>query len=244
MPEAYRRTITITSSDCDRFQRLRHSALFSILQEVSIRDVELGGLTRDKTLDKGFLWVISRMKITMERPILYGETVTVFTSPGDRMHMVFPRFYRIEDEHGEGILRGSALWTLIHADSRMPISPEAEHIEIPGIAEEDRIEVPMGLKPVLSDQPASIRTALFSDIDLNGHVNNTRYLDWMDDLFDVHFHEVYAVKTIQINYEHEVEYGTSVSLFYEYSDQIYRIDGKTPSRDAFHARLEVTRINA
>ena len=239
MPEAYRRTITITSSDCDRFQRLRHSALFSILQEVSIRDVELGGLTRDKTLDKGFLWVISRMKITMERPILYGETVTVFTSPGDRMHMGFPRFYRIEDEQGEVILRGSALWTLIHADSRMPISPEAEHIEIPGIAEEGRIEVPMGLKPVLSDQPASIRTALFSDIDLNGHMNNTRYLDWMDDLFDLHFHEVTKIESIQINYVHEVEYEDKVSLFYEYNGGHYRVDGKTADHTVFSADIQV-----
>ena len=50
MPEAYRKQLTVTSSECDRFQRLRLSALFSVLQEVSIADVELTGLTRDKTL--------------------------------------------------------------------------------------------------------------------------------------------------------------------------------------------------
>ena len=55
MPEAYRKQLTVTSSECDRFQRLRLSALFSVLQEVSITDVELTGLTRDKTLDRGFL---------------------------------------------------------------------------------------------------------------------------------------------------------------------------------------------
>ena len=239
MPEAYRRTLTITSSDCDRFQRLRHSALFSILQEVSIRDVERGGLTRDKTLDRGLLWVISRMKITMERPIRYGETITVLTAPGDRMHMVFPRFYRIEDAEGEVILRGSALWTLIHADTRTPISPEAENIEIPGVEGSDRIGLPMGLKPVLSDTPASIRTALFSDIDLNGHMNNTRYLDWMDDLFDLHFHEVTKIEAIQINYIHEVEYEDRISLYYEYSDGHYRIEGKTEEHSIFSADFQV-----
>jgi len=158
--------------------------------------------------------------------------------------MVFPRYYEGRDSENRLLFQGSSLWLLIDEKKRTFISPQDYGIEVPGIPEKTGIELPMAIRKINSDRPASIRTAVYSDIDLNGHVNNTRYLDWMDDLFDVHFHEVYAVKTIQINYEHEVEYGTSVSLFYEYSDQIYRIDGKTPSRDAFHARLEVTRINA
>ena len=239
MPEAYQRTLTVTSSDCDRFQRLRLSALFSILQEASIRDVELAGLTRDKTLDKGMLWVISRMKIEQERPIVYGETITVSTAPGDRMHMVFPRYYRITDAEGNVILKGSALWLLIYADSRETVSPEAEHLEIPGVEEEGRIELPMGLKPVLSEEPAHIRKAMFSDIDLNGHMNNTRYLDWMDDLFDMHFHEVTKIESVQINYIREVAWEDKVTLVYEYSNGHYRIDGKQDGDVVFSADLGV-----
>jgi len=63
MPEYHSKEIKILSSDCDRFQHLRLSRLFSILQEISIADVERVGLTRDKTLDKGMLWVISRMRL-------------------------------------------------------------------------------------------------------------------------------------------------------------------------------------
>ena len=242
MPEAYQKQLTVTSSECDRFQRLRLSALFSILQEVSITDAERIGLTRDKTLDRGFLWVISRMKVEMNRPINYGETITVSTSPGDRMHTVFPRYYTITDAEGEVILRGSALWTLINVNTREAINPEKEDIEIKGIEEEDRLDLPMGLKNISSDNPASIRQALYSHIDLNGHMNNTRYLDWIDDLFDMHFHEVTAIDQFQINYVQEVEYGDKVELCYEYFQGIYRIDGNVDGHTIFSAYMRTKKI--
>ena len=211
MPEAYRKQLTVTSSECDRFQRLRLSALFSVLQEVSITDVELTGLTRDKTLDRGFLWVISRMKLEMNRPISYGETITVSTSPGERMHMVFPRYYTIMDAEGEVVLRGSALWTLINVNTREAINPEKENIEIPGIEEEDRIDLPMGLKKISSDNPASIRQALYSHIDLNGHMNNARYFDLAQDHMPDELRKR-PVKEISADYISEARTGDEITL--------------------------------
>jgi acyl-ACP thioesterase len=220
---------------------MRLSELFSVLQELSIADVEKAGITRDRTLDRGLLWVISRMKLLFERPIQYDEEVTFTTWPGKRIHMVFPRYYEARDSEGNLLLQGSALWLLIDAQRRIFISPQDYDIEIPP-AEKEGIELPMALRRISQDRPAVIRTALYSDIDLNGHVNNTRYLDWMDDLFDMHFHDVYTVSALQINYEHEVTCGQSVSLCYEYEDQVYRIEGKTKDANAFHARMDVKRL--
>lgn len=242
MPEVLERKIRIAASDCDRFQRLRMSALFSILQEMSIRDVEEAGVTRDKTLDIGLLWVISRMKLEFERMIEYDEEITFSTWAGKCQHMLFPRFYEAKDQEGNVIFRGSSIWLLISEKKRTVVSPEEYHIVIPEVPGKEGIEVPMALRSIDSDRPASIRTVVYSDIDLNGHVNNTRYLDWIDDLFDVHFHEVYMPKALQINYDHEVEYGSSISLHYEYENQTYRIDGKASDFTAFRARIEVQRF--
>ena len=242
MPEALTRTIRITASDCDRFQRLRMSALFSILQQMSIRDVELVGVPREKTLDRGLLWVISRMKLEFERIISYDEEITFVTWPGKREHMMFPRYYEGRDSRGSLLFRGAAVWLLISEKKRIVVSPQDCDIEIPAAEGREEIGLPMALRTIDSDRPASIRTVVYSDIDLNGHVNNTRYLDWMDDLFDLHFHEIYVPAALQINYEHEVEYGNSVSLHYEYENQTYRIDGKVGDHTAFRARMEVKRL--
>ena len=156
--------------------------------------------------------------------------------------MVFPRYYTIHDADGNLILKGSALWLLIDKKTRNPIAPLEHGIEIPGIEEADRLELPMGLRTITMDSPASIRKALYSDIDLNGHVNNTRYLDWIDDLFDMHFHEVMGLRSLQINYVKEVSYGDPVTLSYEYSNGRYRIDGKVDGSPVFQAEIEAYKL--
>ncbi|MBQ9327252.1 MAG: hypothetical protein IJ225_01795 [Solobacterium sp.] len=242
MPEWYSRDVSIVSSVCDRYQRLRMSALFSMLQEASITDVELAGLTRDKTLDRGLLWVISRIKVDMTRPIRYGETVTISTIAGERAHMVFPRYYRITDREGKEVLSGSALWLLIDETARTPIHPEDYDIEIPGVKEEGMPSLPMGLRSIEMDNAASIRKVMFSDIDLNGHVNNTRYLDWIDDLFDMHFHEVTLLTSFQINYLKELSCGDQVHMYYEYNAGRYRMDGASGQETVFSALAQVKRL--
>ncbi|MBQ1438897.1 MAG: hypothetical protein IIZ10_04340, partial [Solobacterium sp.] len=79
----------------------------------------------------------------------------------------------------------------------------------------------------------------YSDIDLNGHMNNTRYLDWIDDMYDMHFHEVTRIRTLQINYLKELSYGDQVTLFYEYENGMYRIDGVMDGDKVFSACAEV-----
>lgn len=242
MPEYYSRQVKILSSYCDRFQHLRLSALFSMLQEISISDVERVGVTREKTLDRGLLWVISRMRIELDRPIRYDETITISTIAGKRAHMMFPRYYEVKDAEGKLVMRGSAIWLLINAEIRQPIVPEQENIEIPGVDENGMPQLPMGLRTIESDIPAIIRKVMYSDIDLNGHMNNTRYLDWIDDMYDMHFHEVTRLRVLQINYLMELSCGDQVTLYYEYGEGKYRIDGVMGQEKVFAAYAEVEKL--
>ncbi len=61
----YQEELLLRSKDVDMFRRLRTSQLFRLLQEASIRHTEELGMGRDKTLDKGILWVLlQRAEIT------------------------------------------------------------------------------------------------------------------------------------------------------------------------------------
>ncbi|MBQ1305318.1 MAG: hypothetical protein IIY44_02855, partial [Erysipelotrichales bacterium] len=58
--EIYRKTYTLKSKDVDMFRKLRISRLFEMLQEAAIAHTEELGCRRDKTLDKGFLWIVTQ----------------------------------------------------------------------------------------------------------------------------------------------------------------------------------------
>ena len=193
----YERRFRLKSSDVDKDRRLRTSVLFSMLQEAAIAHTEELGMGREKTLDRGLLWIVTLQRAEIERMPLYDEDVVLRSWPGRTMHLLFPRYFSLETEAGEPLLRASSIWSLIDARTRAIVFPEKHGIEIEGVTTGAEIALPSAPRPVgangLADGAApKIRTAErsftvpYSFVDLNGHMNNTKYFDLAEDMiFDL-----------------------------------------------------------
>lgn len=207
----YEKKILIRSEQVDMTRKLRISELFRLMEEASIAHTEQLGCTREKTLDRGLLWVITRQQAEIGELPAYDEEITVRSWQGDMMHVFFPRFYEIE-RAGKVLIRGQALWILINEADRQMIMPEDYDIEIPGRPGSEDMLLPPVMMPkgfaeaaagsndkrsatdvscdgrdlAFSDaeQGLIIKEDLvtrFSQVDINGHMNNTRYFDIIDD---------------------------------------------------------------
>ena len=97
----YREELLLRSKDVDLHRRLRTSRLFELLQEASIRHTEQLGMGREKTLDKGILWVVGLQRAEITRMPVYDEQIVLKSWPGETMHFFFPRYYQIETADGE-----------------------------------------------------------------------------------------------------------------------------------------------
>lgn len=190
----YEKKILIRSEQVDMTRKLRISELFRLMEEASIAHTELLGCTREKTLDRGLLWVITRQQAEIEELPAYDEEITVRSWQGEMMHVFFPRFYEIE-RAGKVIIRGQALWVLIDEEERQMIMPEDYDIEIPGRPGSDDMMLPAVVMPKGCTEASSAAggsqgagqimqedlITRFSQVDINGHMNNTRYFDIIDD---------------------------------------------------------------
>ena len=92
----YREELLLRSKDVDLHRRLRTSRLFELLQEASIRHTEQLGMGREKTLDKGILWVVGLQRAEITRMPVYDEQIVLKSWPGETMHFFFPRYYQVE----------------------------------------------------------------------------------------------------------------------------------------------------
>ena len=63
----YEERFRLKSKDVDLYRRLRCSRLFELLQEASIRHTELLGMGREKTLDRGLLWIVGLQRSEIRR---------------------------------------------------------------------------------------------------------------------------------------------------------------------------------
>ena len=176
----YREEILLRSKDVDLYRRLRLSRLFELPQEASIRHTEQLGMGREKTLDKGLLWVVTMQRCEIERMPEYDERITLTSWPGPMMHVFFPRYYRIADAQDNTLLSASALWMLVDEQTRKMVFPDEWGVEIAGVTTGREIRLPSGLRKLPCTEEASF-TVPFSYVDLNGHMNNTRYFDLAED---------------------------------------------------------------
>ena len=213
----YEKKILIRSEQVDMTRKLRMSELFRLMEEASIAHTEKLGCTRDRTLDRGLLWIITRQQAEIEELPAYDEEITVRSWQGDMMHVFFPRFYEIE-RAGSVIVRGQALWMLIDEESRQMIMPEDYDIFIPGRpGSDDMMLAPVVIPEELKEADPAIRQELvtrFSQVDINGHMNNTRYFDIIDDaLYTMHPAEEKKVpRLVRANYLSELRAGDSFTL--------------------------------
>ena len=180
MSGIFERELLLGSEHVDCFRRLRTSTLFELMQTLSIRHTEELGMGRDKTLDRGLLWVIARQYVVIDRMPVYDERITLRSWPGETMRVLFPRYYEILSESGETLVRGSAVWSLMDAKERTTAFPDEYGIEIAGVETGRELPYLTRVKPLEMPNYFDF-TVPYSYVDLNGHMNNTRYFDLVED---------------------------------------------------------------
>jgi acyl-ACP thioesterase len=111
------------------------------------------------------------------------------------------------------MLVATSAWVIINATTRRMASPKTVKFNIP------EVHIPIGLEGSLEslelahggDERLRLRAG-YSAVDLIGHVNNTRYVEWICDAFPIEMYTQHKLDWLQINYEHEVLAGEEVSI--------------------------------
>jgi len=210
MDGVFSRELRLKNRDVDMYRRLRTSRLFELLQEAAIAHTEALGMGREKTLDRGLLWVVTLQRAEISRMPEYDETVRVESWPGETMHVLFPRYYRVVGPGEEELIRASALWMLVDEKTRRFVFPERYGVAIDGV--ETGRELPLPTAPALLEPDGEREfTVPYSYVDLNGHMNNTRYFDLAEDC-TVAAAEGRELRTVAAEYKAEARLGDVLRL--------------------------------
>ena len=102
-------------------------------------------------------------------------------------------------------------------ETRGMVLPGKSGVLVEGTLTGSELAVPHSLMPKdMTDH--TLRTVTYSCLDRNGHMNNTRYLDWVDDLLPARFHHSHSPSEFVICYHSEAREGQDVSLDWKLSE--------------------------
>ncbi len=232
--KTYTETFPLQTRDCDLKGTWRLSSVLEAMQEAAGIHSMLLGCGRDELLRKNIVWVLSRSELHMSRYPRSGEKITLHTFPMPNRICFFPRYYIFTDEHGEMIGKAGTLWLLLDIETRKMLPPG----DIARLIPDNRdLAVPMNLPATVGnlqgEEFVTEYTPVYTDLDVNGHVNNARYADWLCNTLGIELMSKNEPETVIFNYNHEILPGSRITLRRILHDRQYRLTGIMDNSAAF-----------
>lgn len=176
------------------------------LQVSGMQSIELGVSDKDILEDYNLVWIITDYDIEVARLPRFAEEITIETEALSYNRLFCYRRFTIYDEVGQELIHMMATFVLMDRDSRKVHAVESE-IVAPYQSEFDK-KLIRGPKYANLEEPISKDYHVrFYDLDMNGHVNNSKYLDWIFEVMGADFLTYYIPKKINLKYVKEVRPG-------------------------------------
>ena len=204
-------TLTLRSCHCDMFEAWRPSSILETMQETAGTHSAKLGLPWDVMTEMGLAWILSRVQVEMTRLPHVTETVHIETYPTLTRHLFYPRSHIFRDAQGQEIGRAESLWMVLDLNTRRVTRSAEVTAHLPENRDlQPALALPATVKPL--EGPAQVHTMqpLFTDFDVNRHVNNTKYLDWCLNALGMEVMQERCVTSFCVNYDAEIRHGDQV----------------------------------
>ena len=208
---SYAQTQIILTRDCDMNGRWKPSSIMECMQEVAIAHCEDVGLGRSVTDGLGVVWVLSRCRVELDRHPVLGETVSLETFALPMKHLFFPRGHVFRDAEGNTIGGALGLWLLMDVHTRRIVPEPYVKERLPMEQREAPVATPATVRPIDDSPEMGYLNPQFTEFDVNGHVNNTKYLDWCWNALGFDALKSRGIECFDVNYDGEVLPGELIN---------------------------------
>lgn len=158
--------------------------------------------------ERGLFWVLSRLRLKLLRRPVWQETVLAHTWVSS-MTPFAHRHLEMLDAQAQPLAYAYSIWLPLDATTRQP--RRLTEVEVPLSDKTTPLRAPGKIAAPEAGTVSFEKTVTYSDLDMLGHVNNVKYLEWMlDDLYQDTENTPY--NTLEINYLNEVFQGQRVQL--------------------------------
>lgn len=239
IPVTYTQTYTICRHDGDHHGNAKPGALLRYGQQIATMHAEAAGLNDELYAATHTAYVLAKLALHIDRTPRVDETLTVTTRPERCKRAVNKRITFFYDAAGQQVAVLDSRWVLIDTDKRLILRKHPEAFN-DCWAEDVPFELLMKMVKAAPEDcaPAGEYTATYSRCDMNGHMNNTRYVDILCDALPWNVWDEGEVRDLKVYYHREVPRGASFALLQaQTGEKQYYFCGQREERAAFEASI-------
>lgn len=203
---------TVKWHDTDLNRCVTPSQLLVYMQETAGEHLKSLLMSMDEMRDRlGLAFLLSSISVSIEAPLYANDEIEVQTWVCESRGLSYDRCFEVLRD-GESVARATSVWGLLDLSSHKllrasdsPFSAEPE--------EACRLELPRRLRMVRTEEMelAGERKIVYSDVDYNGHMNNTHYPNLLCDFTPGIRHK--RVSGMMLSFLHEATYGHTLRVY-------------------------------
>jgi len=203
----------INAYDVDLNNRLKLNELFNYLQETASNHADILKLGFNDLIIQDLGWVLSWAKVEISSFPGFGETIKVRTWPKCRYKLFSMRDFIVTNGSDDTLFKVSTAWLMINVKTKR--ITDIRNLIQQICYQPDQI--------ALNDLPEKIaigpeRNILFTkkirytDLDINQHVNNTKYIELVLDSFSPEYHKTHELQSLTISFNAESFYDDELEI--------------------------------
>ena len=187
-------------------------------------------------------WMLSRWRVNINRLPMFGEVIKIITTPKAFSGFYANREFVVLDSKGNEILTASTLWIFVNLETRRPARITQAMFDAYSPSERDMKTFTKldEVKPIEKvDYEKKFRVRL-SDIDTNGHVNNSHYINWALETLPSEIHSKFRITKLAVNYIKETNLDDIITAntFSLISEGTNKFISEIVCREVVVARIE------
>jgi acyl-ACP thioesterase len=207
----HKQDYTIRSYEIDAAGHLSVPSIFNLLQDAASGHALKLGVSVPQLLADNYTWVLSRMVLNISHYPGWRDAIQIRTWPsGIRGAFAF-RDFDLRDNNGKSMGCSTSAWIVIDTRTRRPIRPTvfADRLK-PAEAKPVTDYVLKKLPEHNNDYVEKEFTVRYSDLDINQHVNNVSYIEWLLESIPNFGDNSHHLSSLEINFLGEAFQGDRI----------------------------------
>jgi medium-chain acyl-[acyl-carrier-protein] hydrolase len=208
----WRETFPVRLIEIDAHGTLSVGALCDYLQEAAGNHAGALGFSVWDLRQRHLTWVLSRLRLCVDRLPAAGERVEVRTWPTGVERLFALRDFEVFDAQGRRVAAAVSAWLILDTAARRLV--RIQTVFEPLLVGDTRRALDVGIEKVPALASADRQTPVvvrLSDLDANEHANNARIAEWVVEGVGRDTWQGSRIRSLEIDFLAEALHGDTVS---------------------------------
>ena len=215
LPESWIERYAVRSFETDLTGTATPVALCHYLQETAGGHARALDFAVDQLRERGLTWMLVRLRLEITSLPSWREDIEVETWPSGLYGLFAARDYLLRNDRGDVTGRATSAWLLIDLERRRPVRPTTDLLTFPLPEREGALPFASARLPAPQNEASFERTVHWTDIDLNEHVNNVRYVEWGLNTIPEDVLRTKQLRKLSVDYLGEATLGDTLEIVNE-----------------------------